>query len=67
MYILRAYQDGDYNVTEYTVDGVNVSHTVRELIQSIVETPAEHPPGPTLDERVATLEDTMNFMLLGGM
>lgn len=45
--VLKRYVEGDYNVTEYSKDGKNVSHTIRTPI----------PPNSTEDKFVSTIEE----------
>jgi len=55
MQILNSYVDGNYDVTEYTVDGTNASHIVRVLItpSELPEVPLE----PTADDYLIELRE----------
>lgn len=54
--ILRTYIEGDNKVTEYTKDGANVSHIVKEAIQTEPIEPVE--TQPTLEE--ITMQTQLN-------
>lgn len=49
--ILRTFIEGDQKVTEYTRDGVTVSHTVREPNRTELTQTVE-----TTDQKIARLE-----------
>lgn len=65
--VLREYVEGDMQVTEYTRDGVNVSHVLRVPVASTVEPGEVLPVQPTFEQRVKELEAGMNFILMGGI
>ncbi|WP_158232850.1 hypothetical protein [Sporosarcina sp. P2] len=49
MRILREYEDGEYLITEYTNDGINVCSTVKEAkIKAIELIDVE----PTIEEKI---------------
>ena len=54
--VLREYVEGDMQVTEYTRDGVSVSHTVRIPVH--IEQPQlePQPPVETMEQKIARLE-----------
>lgn len=54
--VLRTFIEGDQKVTEYTKDGVTVSHTVREPNR---DEPTTQPPVETMEEKVARLEQLL--------
>lgn len=54
MEVLKAYTDGDMEVTEYTKDGVTVSHTIRVPVRT--EPIAPTAPQPSIEERLETIE-----------
>lgn len=63
--ILREYVEGDEQVTEYTRDGVTVSHTVRMPVQEDKPEPEPQEPIETIEEKVARLEQqVMNDNLI---
>lgn len=49
MEILNQYEEGSIQTTEYTKDGVNVSHVVKVPIQSQLTSDP-----PTIEERILT-------------
>lgn len=53
--VLKEYIDGEYKITEYTIDGETVSHKVSERILegSPEKEPIEAQPKPTLEEMQA--------------
>ncbi|TQR26967.1 hypothetical protein C7Y47_23905 [Lysinibacillus sphaericus] len=53
--VLKEYIEGEYKITEYTVDGETVSHKVSErLLDDLPEQePVEVQPKPTLEEMQA--------------
>ncbi|WP_370221982.1 hypothetical protein [Cytobacillus sp.] len=57
--ILKEYIEGGYQISEYSRDGVNVSHTVKVPIQS--EMPAEP------EQQEPTLEDKINYIYYKNM
>lgn len=62
---LRDFIDGDEQVTEYTRDGVTVSHTVRTPVQTEQPEPEPQEPVETIEEKVARLEQqVMNDNLI---
>lgn len=67
---LRDFIDGDEKVTEYTRDGVTVSHTVRTAVQT--EQPEQEPQEPveTMEEKIARLEQQVmsdNLILMDAL
>ena len=54
--ILNEYIEGVVHVTEYTLDGVTVSHTVRTPVQTEQSQPETQPPVETMEEKIARLE-----------
>lgn len=54
MRILREYEEEGLAVTEYTKDGISVSHTVRQAITTELEPIPE--PQPTIEEKLARME-----------
>lgn len=54
--ILREYIDGDMQFTEYTRDGVTVSHTVRTPVQTEQPEPEPQEPVETMEQKIARLE-----------
>jgi hypothetical protein len=75
--ILKRYIEGEMIVTEYTADGVNVSHIVKTPIQHETDGEIiELPPNPLLqlqqenDElkaRIELMQQALDDLLLGGM
>lgn len=53
--VLNEYIEGEYKITEYTVDGETVSHKVSEMILDDLpeKEPIEVQPQPTLEEMQA--------------
>jgi hypothetical protein len=62
--VLNKYTQNGYEITEYTKDGITVSHRVENVIQeNIIEMPVT-PSLPTTDERLTNIENTLDLMLL---
>jgi hypothetical protein len=53
--VLRQFTEGDKQITEYTRDGVTVSHTEETPVSS-TESPTETPPQETLEQKVDRIE-----------
>ncbi len=71
--ILNRYDDGDYEIIEYTKDGVTISHTVRALKSQMVEgevlPPMPKPLNQELDElkqRQELMQLALDEIILGG-
>lgn len=64
MKILREYIEGDYQITEYSRDGMNVSHKVTVPVQSEIPEGEVLPVQPTFDQRVKGLEDENAELLI---
>ena len=64
--VLREYIEGDMQITEYTRDGVTVSHTVRTPVQTEQPEPQEpQTPVETMEEKISHLEQqVMNDNLI---
>lgn len=62
--VLREYLDGDIQVTEYTQDGVNASHTVRVPIASTIEPQEPQEQQPTLEELQAQVLMNTEMLLI---
>ena len=70
MNVLRKYIEGDEQVTEYTRDGVTVSHTVRTPIQTEQPQPEPQPPVETMEQKIARLEQQVqsdNLILMDAL
>ncbi|EWG12758.1 hypothetical protein [Cytobacillus firmus] len=50
--VLQKYKDGDYEVIEYTSDGITISHTDRIIFNSPPITPEPSEPEPTLEDKI---------------
>lgn len=61
MNVLRQYIENGMQITEYTKDGVTVSHRVET---PIINTPT--PPQPTLEEQIAELKQD-NLILMDAL
>lgn len=65
--LLNKYEKDGFIVEEYTHDGVTVSHTSRTPIPvPVEEIPIDNTP-TTVEQRLEEIENTLNFILLGGM
>lgn len=71
--ILNRYEDGDYEIIEYSKDGKTATHTVRALKTQMVEgeeLPIPKPLTQEIDELKQQLEVTqeaLDYLLMGGM
>jgi hypothetical protein len=75
--IVNQYIEGEMIVTEYTADGVNVSHVVKTPIQQetegeIIELPSNpllqlQQENAELKERIEIMQQALDELLLGGM
>jgi hypothetical protein len=70
--ILRQYIVGDKKVTEYTKDGVTVSHTVEEAIgkadipEHVSPFAALQEENKALKERLSLVESAVDDIIFGG-
>jgi hypothetical protein len=71
--ILRQYINGNKRITEYTRDGITVSHVVVESIDKAEKIPDHVPPftalqeeNEKLKERLAMLETAVDDIIFGG-
>lgn len=67
--ILNQHEQDGYQITEYTKDGITISHTAEVLIQTEPVEPIE--PQPSIDERILAENQYQTMLLelttLGGM
>lgn len=64
MKILRRFEEDGYEITEYTIDGENVSHREERLPPSNKGDSVSDPPQPTLEERVEQLQMDNTILLM---
>lgn len=60
--ILRQYEEGDYEIIEYTRDGETVSHHVRQLKSQIVEGEVLPPTPKPLNEQIEEMKQKQSLM-----
>lgn len=65
--LLREYIQDNHIIREYTKDGVSISHKTVEILPNTNNVPIETFPSLTIEQRVKTVEQTLNFILLGGI
>jgi hypothetical protein len=58
--IIKTYIEGEYRITEFSKNGVDVTHTIKQIIQS------GEPPirKPTTDERIQQLQQDNETLML---
>ncbi len=72
--ILKQYIEGDMQITEYTRDGINISHRIEQPVHVEVPQGEVLPNPPSIDQRLketeekqALMQSALDDLLLGGM
>jgi len=63
--LLNTYIKNGIIFNEYSLDGVSISHV--EQIRHFPNTPEPVPNSLTLEKRVEEVENTLNYIILGGI